>query len=89
MAVNQVWTLISNVLQGSLKKLFQVPAAYHHNHFPPTSDTARFHSYRVYFQVQAWLGEEMEPTEWDWDIQKTNYSSILKPHKMDQATAPH
>ena len=50
-------------------------------HLPPTSDAARFHSYRVYFQVHAWLGEEMEPTEWSWDIQKTKYSSILKPTK--------
>ena len=32
-------------------------------HMPPTSDADRFHSYRVYLQVQACLGEEMEPTE--------------------------
>ena len=29
---------------------------------PPTSDSANFHSQRVYLQVQAWLGNNMDPT---------------------------
>ena len=29
---------------------------------PPTADAARFHSRRVYLQVQAWLGNNKEPT---------------------------
>jgi hypothetical protein len=38
---------------------------------PPTSDAARFHSQRVYHQVQAWLGNNMEATEWGWVLCKT------------------
>ena len=31
---------------------------------PPTSDAAKYHSLRVYLQVQIWLGNELNPTEW-------------------------
>ena len=55
---------------------------------PPTSDAARFHSHRVYLQVQTWLGKDLEPTKWGWDLQKTQHGPILKPHKMDKAAAP-
>ena len=46
-------------------------------HLPPTSDAAKFHSHRVYLQVQAWLGNNMEPTEWGWVLVKTQYGSVL------------
>ena len=28
---------------------------------PPTSDSARYHSYRVYYQVQTWIGNTLNP----------------------------
>jgi len=31
---------------------------------PPTSAAAREHSFRVYHQMQQWLGVELPPTEW-------------------------
>lgn len=33
---------------------------------PPTKAAARQHSYRTYHQVQAWLGEYLDPEEWGW-----------------------
>jgi len=33
---------------------------------PPTDDAAKFHLYRCYYQVQTWLRNELEPTEWWW-----------------------
>ena len=32
----------------------------------PTEGAARQHSYRVYVQVQAWLGNNLPITEWGW-----------------------
>ena len=55
---------------------------------PPTSDAARFHSQHVYLQVQAWLGNNLEATEWGWVICKTRCESVLRPHRMDQPAAP-
>lgn len=34
------------------------------SNLPPTSDAARQHFFRVYLQVQDWLGNEMVATEW-------------------------
>ena len=34
---------------------------------PPTSDAAKYHSYRTYLQVQQWLGNAVIiPTYWGW-----------------------
>ncbi|GBM12450.1 hypothetical protein AVEN_55288-1 [Araneus ventricosus] len=33
---------------------------------PPTSETASQHSLRVYLQVQQWLRNNLDPTEWGW-----------------------
>ncbi len=55
---------------------------------PPTSDAARFHSQRVYHQVQVWLGNDMEPTDWGWTKCTIHHKTILKPKRMEQAAAP-
>lgn len=55
---------------------------------PPTSDAGRFHSYRVYLQVQGWLGNNMPPTEWGWGLQNQLRGPVLKPKRMMQAAAP-
>lgn len=31
---------------------------------PPTSESARQHIYRVYYQVQIWLWKNLQPEEW-------------------------
>ena len=37
--------------------------------FPPTSAAARYHSLRVFFQIQEWKGDVsgLEPSEWGWE----------------------
>ena len=55
---------------------------------PPTTDAAKFHSRRVYFQVQAWLGNVMVAAEWGWTARKSRLGPVLKPEKMKKAAAP-
>ena len=51
---------------------------------PPTSDAGRFHSQRVYLQVQTWIGNDMNATESGWTLN----GSTLKPYRMEQGAAP-
>ena len=84
--LDKLW--ISNGQLVSPKKLCPAPAT-SHRCLPPTCDASRFHSRRVYLQVQIWLGHELDPTKWGWDIQKKNSQiDIMKPHKMDNSAAP-
>lgn len=51
---------------------------------PPTSDAARFHSHRVFLQVQAWKGNDLSPEEWGWARSSTG----LVPVQMSELAAP-
>ena len=52
---------------------------------PPTNDAAKYHSYRVYHQVQVWLGNEnLKPIDWGWK----EVNGQLYPITMDNAPAP-
>ena len=51
---------------------------------PPTSDAARFHSFRVFHQVQRWKGVLLPALDWGW-IMKGNF---LLSKLMSQALAP-
>ena len=51
---------------------------------PPTSDSARFHSYRVFHQVQRWKGVNLSAYEWGW-IRKGNF---LFPKFSSKESAP-
>lgn len=33
---------------------------------PPTKGSAKYHSFRVYHQVQEWLGNQLPPEMWGW-----------------------
>ncbi|CAH0556725.1 unnamed protein product [Brassicogethes aeneus] len=35
---------------------------------PPTSVAAHQHLFRVYYQVQVWLGYQLDPTDWGWKL---------------------
>ncbi|KAJ8668754.1 hypothetical protein QAD02_000013 [Eretmocerus hayati] len=35
-------------------------------HLPPTESTLQQHTYRVYYQIQSWLGYEIRPEDWGW-----------------------
>lgn len=58
--------------------------AIHPRTLPPTSSSAMFHSFRVYHQVQEWMGNSLPPEEWGWSIQ----DSCLIPINSDQDPAP-
>ncbi len=53
---------------------------------PPTSAAAKFHSLRVYFQVQQWkgAGDDFLPEEWGWKESE----GILVPVTTDLLPAP-
>jgi hypothetical protein len=35
---------------------------------PPISASAQQHLFRVYYQVQVWLGNKLDPEEWGWKL---------------------
>ena len=52
---------------------------------PPTNSAAKHHSYRVYLQVQLWLGNDtIQATDWGWELN----NGKLYPRKMDTLPAP-
>ncbi|KAG1652233.1 hypothetical protein GQR58_026445 [Nymphon striatum] len=53
---------------------------------PPTPDAAKFHSFRVYYQVQVWMGKgcELNPENWEWRLQ----NGKLEPRTINRAPAP-
>lgn len=49
------------VAKMSLKSKFEMVT------LPPTSLAAKQHSFRVYYQIQVWLGNSsLDPREWGW-----------------------
>ena len=44
----------------------------HPKDLPPTSNAAKYHSFRVYLQVQIWLGvhysKHLSPENWEWSV---------------------
>ncbi|KAB0797138.1 hypothetical protein PPYR_08132 [Photinus pyralis] len=51
---------------------------------PPTSNSAKYHGFRVFHQVQAWLNNNLPPQDWGWILKNGN----LHPIHSDQAMAP-
>lgn len=54
---------------------------------PPTESAAKQHLFRVYFQVQQWFGNTMDPTNWGWEIkedklQPTYTNDLLVPENI-------
>ena len=39
----------------------------HPQTLPPSSAAAKYHSFRVYLQVQQWKGFDLDPLEWGWE----------------------
>ncbi|KAK3878633.1 hypothetical protein Pcinc_016764 [Petrolisthes cinctipes] len=58
--------------------------AIHPRNLPPTSSSTKFHSLRVYHQVQEWMGNSLPPEEWGWRIQDGHFIPI----HSDQDPAP-
>ena len=52
---------------------------------PPTSSAAKFHSFRVFYQVQLWTGnQELQPCDWGWK----ETDGTLMPVMTDKPPAP-
>ncbi|GBP48392.1 hypothetical protein EVAR_36826_1 [Eumeta japonica] len=51
---------------------------------PPTQDTARFHTFRVYHQVQSWLGNYNDLEDWGWK----KCGKLLMPVQNSKPPAP-
>lgn len=51
---------------------------------PPTADAAKLHSFRAYHQVQKWMGQDLSPTQWGWQLTPQG----LVPKMMNQEAAP-
>lgn len=51
---------------------------------PPTSVAAHQHIKRVYYQIQTWLGKDLEPQEWGWMLE----NEILEPIRTLLPPAP-
>lgn len=51
---------------------------------PPTSASSRLHFARVYLQVQAWRGIQLNPLDWGWHM----VSGKLMPIQSQQEPAP-
>lgn len=43
---------------------------------PPTSDAAKQHSFRTYLQVQAWLGNQLDPEKWGWSRTRSGLQAV-------------
>lgn len=51
---------------------------------PPTTDAAKFHIFRIYNQIQEWLGYSPDPLEWGWKDANNELYLIL----MEQEVSP-
>lgn len=56
----------------------------HPKSLPPTQAAVKYHSLRVFHQVQTWQGNELNPEEWGWRVQ----SGSLLPEATDLEYAP-
>lgn len=51
---------------------------------PPTTAAATQHIFRVYHQIQTWLGFHLDPTAWGWSLER----NALVPIKTTKEPAP-
>lgn len=52
---------------------------------PPTRGSAQQHAYRVFLQVQIWLGNQLTPEAWGW---KRGVDGTLEPIMTNDPAAP-
>lgn len=56
----------------------------HPKSLPPTCGATKYHSMRVYLQVQTWKGMELDIEQWGWTVKKC----VLVPLETDLEYAP-
>lgn len=67
------------------KKKGPVQKKVDHRRLPPTSSAAKYHSLRVYHQIQEWLFNPLDPSEYGWIL---NSGGKYEPKYTDKAVAP-
>ena len=55
---------------------------------PPSSSAAKYHSLRIYLQVQDWKGNKLPAEDWGWQHKTAQLVGQLKPIQMDMGPAP-
>lgn len=43
---------------------------------PPTKDAAKYHIMRAYYQIQKWIGNQLNPKDWGWKEIETDLVPI-------------
>jgi len=71
-------------LQIFCRKVSTSTACVQPRSLPPTSASAKYHSLRVYQQVQQWLGNDLPPEDWGWTIKDNK----MIPVPTDMKPAP-
>ncbi|XP_013394769.1 uncharacterized protein LOC106162148 [Lingula anatina] len=73
-------------LRRFCEKTYRKTTPVHPQVLPPTSNATKYHSLRVYYQVQTWMSEvvDLDPLEWGWEIVGAN----MLPIAMDIDPAP-
>ena len=70
------------------RKVANATTFVHPKDLPPTSNAAKYHSFRVYLQVQIWLGvnysKHLSPENWGWTVR----DRVLYPITTDLPPAP-
>lgn len=77
-------TSIDNYRYLTFAKSTKLSTAVKLSSLPPTSSAAQQHLCRVYYQVQTWLGKDIDPEQWGW-IRKND---ILQPVPTQLPPAP-
>lgn len=75
---------IENFRYMTFAKLTRLNTAVKLSSLPPTAAAACQHLSRVYYQVQNWLGNNLNPEQWGWTI----INNILEPLKTLLPAAP-
>src|SRR3978361_1380328 len=59
-------------------------ATFQFQNIPPTEGAAKQHIYRSYLQLQKWMGNDCDATQWGWKV----VDGMLLPHYTDEALIP-
>ena len=67
-----------------IKKIINDKSFVKPERLPPTEEATKYHSYRVYQQVQVWRGKEINPIDWGWIVS----NNMFLPKMTDLPPAP-
>lgn len=73
-----------NKFRFKFYELLKAKSALKIDKLPPSEGVAKMHAYRVYFQLQTWLGNKKNATDWGWKMTK----NILMPEYTDMTLIP-